>query len=477
MDLNGGPGSDYAAALLAVLLHDSEILSLLPVTAADFERPLHRSVFSAIEWLVSSSRPVTTLTIAEELERRGELARLGGMAAVAALDDPLVPKSAPVDYYAAEISKSARERRAKEILSRAQLHDVDEERLLEIVRDASEELSSRHHEIAVQDLYGADVHATSPSFTVSNLVRQKGLHLLWAAPGTGKTWLLARTMHELLLEALPDQLFGHPQLTVHGGYKRILWIATEEDLGTLRGKCDMILRGLGVERLAGQFSYVFAADARRRITLDDLPALLEHTGPYDAVVLDSLTGLRPKVVNGQRVRWDVDNDAANEQCLILRGLAEKHRIAIWLVHHTGRDQTRGYRGPTDWWASADVQVGFVAEDENLVRVQIEKNRDGTRLEPFLLKMAWGPEGFYVEHAGEASGVESSPTPAELKADEYLRDVGEASQLQIMEACGIKSRQTMSNIVRRRIELGGWVKTGAAIDRSPVLCYRGSACAQ
>ena len=138
------------------------------------------------------------------------------------------------------------------------------------------------------------------------------------------------------------------------------------------------------------------------------------------MILDSLTGLRPKQVNGQTVRWDLDNDAANEQCLMLRGLAERHKVAIVLIHHTGRDQSRGYRGPTDWWASADVMLGLVPDDGR-VRVQLEKNRDGRLVKPFILTPAWGAEGFYLTYGGSA--LSSGLSGTARAADAFWAAVG------------------------------------------------------
>jgi hypothetical protein len=160
----------------------------------------------------------------------------------------------------------------------------------------------------------------------------------------------------------------------------VLWIATEEDASALRYKADWIKRGLDVENLDGTILYRFAADPRRRLTLDDLAEIIDVDGPLDSIVLDSLTGLRPRKVDGERVKWDLDNDAANEMCLSLRALTAEHQIALQICHHTGRDTTRGYRGATDWWASADVMLGLVP-DARRTKVLVEKNRDGPRWTP------------------------------------------------------------------------------------------------
>jgi hypothetical protein len=281
-------------------------------------------------------------------------------------------------------------------------------------------------------------------------------------------------MFELLLTEPPSHLSGHPDLAVSGNYTRVLWIGTEEETGILRSKADMVVRGLGTTdgpaSVAGTFLHRWAPEPGQRLTLDDLPDLLESDGPLDAVVLDSLTGLRPKVRDGRRVAWDLDNDMTNELCLQLRGLAKQHDVDLFLVHHTGRDTGKGYRGPTEWWASADVQVGLIPDGPDRVRVKPEKNRDGRLLKPFYLSREWGPDGFRVSYEGAAT-QSATLSPSAAKADAFLRGKGRASQRQIAEGAGL-SVKTVQRAARDCVEAGLWTDTGETDLRSVVYQHKG-----
>ncbi|MDX1388297.1 MAG: AAA family ATPase, partial [Acidobacteriota bacterium] len=263
------------------------------------------------------------------------------------------------------------------------------------------------------DLHSDSVQPARPDYTVANIIRRRGTHMFWAEPSAGKTWIMLEAMHELLLgdDDAGACLLEHPELRIHRRYERVVWIATEEESGTLRYKADAVLRGLGSPTLAGRFLYYFAPDRRRPITLLDLPEICDLHKP-DAIVLDSLTGLRPRQLDGQRVQWDRDNDATNTIALMLRGLAAERDTDVFVIHHTGRDVQRGYRGPTDWWASADVMVGF-QPDGGRTKVVVEKNRDGKRIEPFYLTPEWSGDSYTCKYDGNAAASKLTPTAEKI----------------------------------------------------------------
>jgi len=325
------------------------------------------------------------------------------------------------------------------------------------------------------DLYSPEIVPVQPEFTVGNFIRRSGLHLVWAQPSAGKTWTLLWAIHELMVACRRTRLLGHPELAVRRGYRRVLWVATEESASTLRYKADQVRRGLGTldepADLDGQLLYLFAADLRRRINIYDLPYLIEQYGPLDAIVLDSLTGLRPKTVAGQKVNWDLDNDASNELCLFLRGLATEHATDIILVHHSGRDTSR-YRGATDWWASADVMVGLVP-DSGRTKIVVEKNRDGKRVPPFLLEPSWGGGAYRLDYVGSA-GPDIKVTPTARKIEAWMQGRGQASQAEIVEA-RLAARSTTIEGIQRLLTAGSMQDTGNRVNGSPIYRWSDGLC--
>jgi hypothetical protein len=319
--------------------------------------------------------------------------------------------------------------------------------------------------IAPIDLHDPSIVGVRPEFTVKNLIRRAGLHLAWAEPSAGKTWTLARWLHELLVDTGCGRLAGHPELWINRRLDRVLWIATEEDASTMKYKVDWICRGLDIDPPRGKFMYLYAAQSGRRITIDDLPELLAASR-YDVVVLDSLTGLRPKTVAGERVRWDIDNDAANELCLRLRGLATEYQVAIVLIHHTGRDTTKGYRGPTDWWASADVMFGFVP-DGGRTKVIVEKNRDGKRVPPFYLTPSWDGDVYTLAYDGAATEAKLTPTATKVLA--WFRGTGQATQARAINA-NLGGRSTVQDAIAKLLEHNLIRDLGTKVNGSPLYAW-------
>jgi replicative DNA helicase len=78
--------------------------------AEDFYRGAHRTMFEAIRDLYDRGEPVDPVTLADELERRGQLEDVGGAVAIADLVSR-VPTSANAQYYARIVSDHALRRR------------------------------------------------------------------------------------------------------------------------------------------------------------------------------------------------------------------------------------------------------------------------------------------------------------------------------------------------------------------------------
>ncbi|WP_205712314.1 replicative DNA helicase [Euzebya rosea] len=80
------------------------------VNPADFYRGAHRTMFEAMCDLYDKGEPVDTVTLADELERRGKLADVGGAIAIADISAQ-VPTPANAVYYARIVTDRALKRR------------------------------------------------------------------------------------------------------------------------------------------------------------------------------------------------------------------------------------------------------------------------------------------------------------------------------------------------------------------------------
>ncbi len=95
------------SVLGAMLLSETAIGAVTEILdASDFYRGSHGTIYRAMLLLWSKGEPVDAITLANELEERGELEQIGGSSRVAELA-ALVPAAANVDHYAQIVKESA----------------------------------------------------------------------------------------------------------------------------------------------------------------------------------------------------------------------------------------------------------------------------------------------------------------------------------------------------------------------------------
>ncbi|MEJ5253051.1 MAG: replicative DNA helicase [Armatimonadota bacterium] len=107
----------------------------------DFYREAHRVIFDVLVTLSSRNEPADLVTVSEELQRRGKLEDVGGVAYLTTLIDS-VPSAANVDYYASIVEEYAIRRRlieaAQEIIHMAAATDEEEPLTIADVTDRAE---------------------------------------------------------------------------------------------------------------------------------------------------------------------------------------------------------------------------------------------------------------------------------------------------------------------------------------------------
>ncbi|AFR51199.1 MULTISPECIES: replicative DNA helicase [unclassified Gordonia (in: high G+C Gram-positive bacteria)] len=116
-DFGRQPPQDLAAeqsVLGGMLLSKDAVADVVEkIRTGDFYRPAHQAVFEAILTLYSKGEPADAVTVAAELERAGELKRIGGAPYLHTLIST-VPTAANAGYYAEIVAEKALLRRLVE---------------------------------------------------------------------------------------------------------------------------------------------------------------------------------------------------------------------------------------------------------------------------------------------------------------------------------------------------------------------------
>ncbi|WP_415002987.1 replicative DNA helicase [Aeromicrobium sp.] len=217
-EVAGGPGrvppQDIAAeqsVLGAMLLSKNAIDPATDlVQARDFYRPVHEQIFEVIVDLHGRGEPADAITVAAELQRRGDLVRIGGAPYLHTLVAG-VPTAASVNYYAEIVHEKAVLRRLVEVGTRIQqigyeqtgeiaelvdqaqaaVHDIDSGRadddyksMAQLMPDAIQEIE----DIASRDGEMAGIESGFPDLdTYTTGFRPGQMIVVAARPGVGKS--------------------------------------------------------------------------------------------------------------------------------------------------------------------------------------------------------------------------------------------------------------------------------------------------
>ena len=306
------------------------------------------------------------------------------------------------------------------------------------------------------------VAATHAEFDAEVLVRRRGLHLWYAAPGTFKTYvalLLAMQMTQL---DLGQPLLGVEEFVVRRRWRCVLWLGDEESAGELRARAEIIARGHGLRPPEGN-EILFADASGGHVMLDvrHVPQLVELTDA-DAVFIDPLANLTPATDDkGNPVKVDLDNThALRTVCRPLRRLAKQRDISVFLLHHPNATGERE-RGPTAYRGSADLvlHLAFTSHGAALC-LDVQKNRDGRRPRVFLEPVWSGhrasadrPLSLHFERM-EPPTNEDKLTPTATKILAAIRAAGPLSRNDAYDAAPKVHRTTrdrnLSVLVKRKL---------------------------
>jgi len=324
--------------------------------ADHFARPDHRVAFVAISALASDGKPHDPVLVAEELERRGQLAEAGGRPYLVELARD-TPTAANVRAYAEAVIEKARLRQLQTLSGLVQRSIKDGYASVEIAETLGEALTelqrrARGAQIIRQPLDWSRVAVASPTprdWVVDHWLPHGTVALLAGAGGVGKT-LLAQTL--AICIALGYEYFDQvPQA------RRVLMWAGEDDVPELERRALAICKWLGVsiEALAGKL--IIESYVGRDITLAELrfgqlsptammTELREQIGDYRAeyVFLDSIA----------RVFGGNENDRHQVTQFVsgyLAGACAPTGAGLCLLGHPGRSGGSEYSGSSAWEAS------------------------------------------------------------------------------------------------------------------------------
>jgi hypothetical protein len=344
------PPQDPAAemsTLGGMLLSPAAIAEVVAIVGAgDFYRPAHATLFEVIVDLQRQGEPSDPVTVAAELHRRGELARVGGAPYLHTLIAQ-VPTAANAAYYAEIVAEKATMRRLVEAGTRiAQLGyaDVDRDRVDDVVSQARDALDG-----AVRTPDGS-MTATSlgdlvcepelpEDFVVPGLLERGDRLILSGFEGTGKSVFVAQLA--LGIGGGIHPFTGDP-IRPGGATQRVLIVDVENTrkqlrrrLGRMAAIVDHIRRGHGLGPV----------DWREAVKVIIRPDGVDLGRPAEFARLDAeCSRAAPDlVVAGPLYKltgWNThEEEGALKLLQTLDRIRIKHDCALVAEHHAGHAQS------------------------------------------------------------------------------------------------------------------------------------------
>jgi hypothetical protein len=350
------------AVLGAMLLSPRAIVEAREILSGqEFYQPRHQAIWQAICRMVEAGKAPDGVTILAELLACGDIGKVGGAPYIHTLVS-MVPTASNVGWYADEVRKTARRRKAIEIgqrLTQAAYEVLDDDSWLDTVASQSLAVELMLDEKAsTEPVAGlttwsefiAQNTGVKREWVCPDLVARQDVWMVLSPPGGGKTtlsrqlcWCLAAGIHPF-----------HPAQRIPP--QRTLLVDLEVDPSTAAEESTIPLaqvRRLGdfADDRAHIWSRIEGLNLRRREDVQLFQRVLDETRPT-FVALGSLykTGVQAKGGESYEV-------AAMEVRDVFDKLRRRWRFALWLEHHMPKDSAGG-RKPNpfgssvwEWWPS------------------------------------------------------------------------------------------------------------------------------
>ncbi|HEV7979835.1 DnaB-like helicase N-terminal domain-containing protein [Amycolatopsis sp.] len=501
------PPQDEAAeqAVLGAALQAVSALAKVRarLSIEDFYVPKNQVVYRAAVQVADDGHRVDHITVADELERRGELARVGTQLYLHTLIASS-PTTVDIEHHIEIVAKKAAHRRAQEALGNAvrdlALPNLDADQLNEILARTGEVIASA----------AADTPYVKPArglvLTPASAIRIRPVRWLWdttpfgalptshgripmnslalaaGGPGLGKsqfaTWVTAR----ITRGELPGELYGKP--------RGVIYAASEDSWSyTIAPR----LLGAGAN-----MDFVYRIDvtddghAHARLTLPTDTSLLGEVAEAHGIALviaDPLLSLIDKGINDYRA---AEVRAALEP---LVAAADKHCFTILgLAHFTksgGSDPLTRVAGSGAFGQLIRCLIAFAQQDgedggaeyvmslekNNLGRLQLPGHQytiqpvtvDTEEGPSYVSQFVLGPEttssvrDVMREDNSPGASQETSETVSWLR--DYLIDVGGSDRASEIKKLAAKEGFSFSSMDRAKRKLGIVSKhSGFAKDR-------------
>jgi hypothetical protein len=219
---------------------------------------------------------------------------------------------------------------------------------------------------------------SDPEFLIDGILQRKGVGVIYAPSGAGKTTLIASILTAL---ATGREWFGHR--VCHPGAS--VYVATEDPSGfKVRLRAAKRAAHLSLDQPIGIYTFPEPIDLRDPVSVGRFRSFLQRLEvPFECIVVDTYAAATPGA-----------NENSAEDTTIAMVHAQQWRdslgATVIIVHHTNAGGSRE-RGHSAMRGAADFMISMTPADD-VILLECSKQRNAAPFEKLTLKLTPVPSG-------------------------------------------------------------------------------------
>ncbi len=216
-----------------------------------------------------------------------------------------------------------------------------------------------------------------PEWIIDTVIPRSELAVVYGEPGSGKSFWC--------MDVALTVARGEPWRELETVKGRVVYVCAESRAG-FRSRIDAALHQAGIKAETLDDSFFVIGDTPNLMDsklMDELIREMRVHGSLALVVIDTLA----RATAGANENSGEDMGEAMRQC---QRIHKATNALVMLVHHSGKDQTKGARGWSGIRAAADTEIEITRSGEHR-EAAITKQRDGEDGARFGFKLLPGPE--------------------------------------------------------------------------------------